>query len=896
MKRAWLVVIAIGCGSSTSQTPEVSRQPPPPPPEVVAPAFDPPRPTLRLPRHFAPTRYTARLAIDPAKPTFEGNIVIDGNLDRRSSVIWLHGKSLDVTSAKASDGTHEITLAVKAEGELLELRPAHPLDAGHWTLDLAYRGKIQDNAPDGAYLSKYGSDRYIVTQFEATAARLVFPCIDEPDRKVPWQLTLDVPKDQVAVSNTLPTGTVALDATHERIAYAITRPLPSYLVAFSVGPYDVISAGTAKSGLALRVLTPRGTTKKAEYLVSSLPRIIDILEEWFAIPFPYPKLDIVVASRMAGAMENAGMITSEASALLFDNPGARDRYNLVSLIGHESAHQWFGDLVTAAWWDDIWLNESFATWMEDKVLLAFDKTWPAEATQHRMQGFGADELLTARKIRQPIEAVGDIQNAFDSITYPKGGTVLRMLEHVIGEAAFRTAIQHYVTSHADGNATADDLFAALDSAGKPLGAMVTGWFDQPGVPEVGMTLSCDGGKAQIALSQTRFLPTQATAPPELWTIPVCVAYEGPKHARAEACTVLAAATGVLELPSCPAWFAPAGDYGYYRARLDAKALETIRDKAWSSLTVDEHVAIYSDAQSFAMRGSLPFGLFGSLTTMLGRSHELREVSAALGDSSEWGGPVPGLPGKVIAAVPLDLVPRARAKARAIAEPLAAKYGLVATATDPLLVAKLRSNVLGAVVWTRSHVLDARAKQLAAHYHDLTPDMMTAALQLAANADPKVVAQLRTDLTKERDTSVRWILLGVLGTVTDPVQHHAMLESLATDPALGPDEFSRIWVTFDGEEQRADVEAYERAHLAEIMKRLPMSENEIFPLAVFAAYPFVSACDPARRDEITTFVTTHFSALPSAARPIKQFLEQMDDCIARKKLLEPTLRAWLTGKP
>src|SRR5664279_713535 len=243
MKCAWLLMIAVACGSPKP----AEVQPPRQVPVAEAPAFDPPRPALRLPRHFTPTRYTARLAIDPAKPTFEGDIVIDGNLDRRSSVIWLHGKSLDVTSAKASDGTREITVAVKAEGELLELRPAHPLEAGHWTLDLAYRGKIQEDAPDGAFLSKYGTDRYVVTQFEAIAARLVFPCIDEPDRKVPWQLTLDVPKDQVAVSNTLPTGTVAIDATHERIAYAITRPLPSYLVAFSVGPYAVIPAGTAKS-------------------------------------------------------------------------------------------------------------------------------------------------------------------------------------------------------------------------------------------------------------------------------------------------------------------------------------------------------------------------------------------------------------------------------------------------------------------------------------------------------------------------------------------------------------------------------------------------------------------------------------------------------------------------
>ena len=511
---------------------------------------------------------------------------------------------------------------------------------------IAYRGQIQQDAADGAFLSKYGSDRYVVTQFEAIAARLVFPCIDEPDRKVPWQLTLDVPKDQVAVSNTLPTGTVRdrCDPRADRVRdHASAAELSRRVQRRSVRRAS--RRATRRAGSRCACSRRAGRRRRSRIWSSSLPRIIDILEDWFAIPFPYPKLDIVVASRMAGAMENAGMITSEASALLFDNPGARDRYNVVSLIGHESAHQWFGDLVTAAWWDDIWLNESFATWMEDKVLLAFDKTWPAEATQHRMQAFGADELLTARKIRQPIETVGDIQNAFDAITYPKGGTVLRMIEHVIGEAAFRTAIQHYVTNHADGNATAADLFAALDTAGKPLGAMVTGWFDQPGLPEVGMTLSCDGGKAKVALDQTRFVPTPSAAQKQLWTIPVCVAYEGPKHARAEACTMLDAAEGELELPACPAWFAPAGDYGYYRARLEPKALETIRDKAWAQLTVDEHVAIYNDTFSFAMRGSLPFALYGSLTTVLGRSHELREVSAALGDFIESGGPAQGIPGK-----------------------------------------------------------------------------------------------------------------------------------------------------------------------------------------------------------------------------------------------------------
>ncbi|MEO6772728.1 MAG: M1 family metallopeptidase [Kofleriaceae bacterium] len=899
MKHGWWVVVAIGCGSSSSQPPAASLPGVAPSPPAEVAAFDPPAPALRLPRNFTPTRYTARLAIDPAKPTFEGAIAIEGNLDRRSAVIWLDGKHLTISSAKASDGTHEVPLAVKMEGDLLELRPAHALVAGRWTLAIAYRGEIQVASPEGAFLSKYGTDAYVATQFEAIAARLVFPCIDEPDRKTPWQLTLDVPKGLVAVSNTMPTGTVALDPTHERIAFAVTRPLPSYLVAFGVGPFEVLDAGKAKNGLALRVITPRGTAKKVAFLVSAMPKIVDALEAWFKIPFPYPKLDVLVAALEPSAMENAGLIITSPKFVWFDNPGPRERYECVSVIGHETAHQWFGDLVTAAWWDDIWLNESFATWTEDKVLAAFDPSWPLEAFEHRQEGFAADELVSSRKIRQPIEAVGDISNAFDGVTYPKGSTVLRMIEHHLGEAAFQTAIQHYLTVHADGNATAADLFAALDGVGKPLGRLVSGWFDQPGVPEVAMTLTCDGkgpgnDKARIALSQNRYLPTGG-ASSEQWTIPVCVAYEGAKHARVDQCTVLAAAQGELALPVCPAWFAPAGDYGYYRAKLDAKALEAIRDRAWHSLTREEHLSIYSDAYAFVVQGSLPLPIWTSLTTVLGRSRDALELAASLGDMWSFGGGVPGYPPALLQAVPRDLLPAARAKVRAIAEPLARRYGLAPVATDTVVTANLRSDVLGAIAASHSHVLDAQAKQLVARYHELSIDTMTAVLDIAANADAKIAAALRADVDAEVDPVVRATILGVLEKLRDPDRYRAMLASLATDPALTIDDYAPIWYTWADEEDRAVLEAYEREHLDEIEKRLPSSETAIFPVGMLPAFSITAACDPARRDEIATYVTAHFASLPAALRPVEQSIERMDHCIARKKLLEPALRLWLAGK-
>jgi alanyl aminopeptidase len=650
MQRAWLVAIAIGCGSS--HMPErglrVQRKP-----DVAA--FDPGVPELRLPRHFLPTRYIARLAIDPAKPTFDGAISIEGALDRRSAAIWLHGEHLDIASAKASDGAREVTLAVTPHGDMLELRPATPLDAGTWTLALAYRGTIVTNSLEGAYVSKVGDDPYVITQFEAIAARLVFPCFDEPDFKVPWQLTLDVPKGQVAVSNTPPTGSIAIDATHERIAFAETRPLPSYLVAFAVGPFEIIDAGKTSSGVPLRVITPRGTKPQAAFLASAVPQVVDTLETWFQIPYPYPKLDYVVAPHLDGAMENAGMITGEASALLVEKPTPAEKRQIVSLCGHETAHQWFGDLVTAAWWDDIWLNESFATWLEDKVVAAFDKTWPTEVDEHRSGAFRADALLSARKIRQPIATSADIHNVFDGITYPKGATVLRMLEHQLGETAFQTAIQHYLGAHTDGNATAADLFGALDEvAGKPLGVLATGWFDQGGVPEVAMDLTCDGsGRSRLALAQQRYLPHATQPSDQLWSIPVCIAFEGPNRARLEQCTVLATAQAELELPSCPYWFAPAGDYGYFHAKLDEKALEGLRDHGWDKLTHDERIAIYRDVSMYASNGAVSLTLWWSLAHKLASDRDDHELSVGI-----------GLPSAIATAIPPDLWPAARAKLRA----------------------------------------------------------------------------------------------------------------------------------------------------------------------------------------------------------------------------------------
>ncbi len=884
MWRAFLLVVVVGCGSAKLPDHQVVV-----PPVVLA---EEPMPVLRLGRNFTPLRYTARLALDPAKTMFDGEIEIEGTLDETAPVIWMHGKDLVIATAKATDGAHEVALRVTPKGDLLEVRAARPLDPGRWTLHLTYRGAVAQDGYDGAFMTKYANEGYIASQFEATAARTVFPCFDEPDRKAEWQLTLDVPKGLVATSNTLPTDTRDLDATHERVHFAATRAISSYLVAFAVGPFDVIDAGHTKSGIPLRVVTPRGTGKKVAYLVSALPKIVTSLETWFGSPFPYPKLDIVVVPTMAGAMENVAMITTDAKVVMFDRPDPRDLYLLVSTIGHETAHQWFGDLVTAKWWDDIWLNESFASWIEDKVLLAFDPSWPTEAIGYRQRAFHADELISARKIHQPIVTSADIQNAFDDITYPKGATVLRMIEHQLGDTAFQTAIQRYIAAHADGSATAADLFAALETA-------ATGWFEQAGVPQVAMELTCDSvGKARLALSQTRYLPDledPMVQGDQMWPIPVCVAFDGAKHERLEQCTVLSTAEAELELPVCPTWFAPATDYGYYHAKLEPRALEAVRDHGWSQLTPDEHISIYDDAATFARGNGPSLALLGSLAQKLAKGTKL-EVTVALGDLTASGQlDATGMPRDIAIAIPADLLAMARTKMRALVEPIAKTYGLAARPNEDQATAILRAALLKAVIWTHSTVLDAEAKRLVPRARELPAEEMWVVLALASNSDPRLLDTIRTDLAQEHDPVMRGGLIEALTAVRDPKLHHAMLEALLAEPSLTADELAGVWTMHFDQDARADSEAFLREHFAEVMKRLPRAET-VFSLPLSTIDTFTEACDPDRRDEIAAYVTKNYGPLPASARPIAQAIEAMDNCIARKKVLEPSLHAWLTSRP
>ena len=583
---------------------------------LLSAAVAPPQPpALRLPPDVAPIRYALELSLDPAQDDFSGVVTIALLVKRPTAIVWLNAHHLKVASATLEQGGVRRAATVVEGGEhFVGFAVDDPLAPGEARLIVAYTGEVNRKAGAGIFLSRRGEDRYLFTQFEPIDARAAFPCFDEPGYKVPWRLTLRVPSAQTAVSNT-PVQSQSIERGTKRVVFHETPPLPSYLVAFAVGPLEFVDGGTAcRRKVPVRIVVPRRDAPRARYAAEVTAEILTRLEDYFDIPYPYEKADqVAVPLSFGGAMENAGLVTYDSELILAppqgeDTPQRQRAY--ASVAAHELAHQWFGDLVTMAWWNDTWLNESFATFMEQKLVADWKPEWSTrmEDQASRTYALWFDRLATVRRIDQPVESTTDIANAFDGITYQKGAAVLTMFERFVGEEAFRRTVRAHLTAHALGNATAQDFIDALGATGgAPVSASFRSFLQQPGAPLVHMSLTCDGQAARVGMVQERFQPVgSAASGGETWTVPVCVAWEAGGGRRTQ-CTTLAPKTGTLalETPGCPAWFlGNAGESGYYYTGYDSHALAALVANR-ARLSLAEQAGLLGELDNLARAGRLP---------------------------------------------------------------------------------------------------------------------------------------------------------------------------------------------------------------------------------------------------------------------------------------------------
>lgn len=606
-------------------------------------------PALRLPAWAVPLAYRLDLRIDPADTKhFSGHAEITVELKRASDALWLNGQGLTVDKAvvTTADG-HPLPASyvpVRPEDGVARLDFGRVLAAQRLVVDIDYGAAYVGNSETGAFLIEQDGRRYVVTETEPQGARRVFPGFDEPGFKTPYTVSLTVPHDMVALANTRQTGESSHSPGWKTLTFATTKPLPSYLVAFAVGPWALSTPvqlppdAERPTAIPLRAVTYAGQLASMQRVMKETPGIVQALEAYYGAAYPWDKLDLI---DIDGGMENPGLVQLGDLGSAADDAPTRALQGAFELAAHELAHQWSGDLVTMAWWNDLWLNESLAVWMQYKLSLQLHPDYRADLARVRdaQRAMAEDSLSSARRVRQAIKGAGDIANAFDGVSYGKGAAVLGMFESYLGKPVFQQGMRQYMHQHAFGSAAAADLVNALVAAahgGDVLRRALYSFLDQPGLPYVRVSLVREGSGLALRMEQDRYRPLGAApGTPARWGVPVCVRYASGGTTRRR-CQLLTDAAGSMTLPGADAdsWVMPNDDArGYYRfgmASADWRRLAANVD----ALSEAERLA-YADAvaASFQHGDSDAGDVLAALKPLARMDGE--DLAAAVLDQVDW---------------------------------------------------------------------------------------------------------------------------------------------------------------------------------------------------------------------------------------------------------------------
>ena len=868
--------------------------------EVQPPSTAPPVPGLRLPRDVVPLAYAPRLVVDPAVATFAGTIDIDVRVERPTDVVWLNAKDITLRDAKAQVGGAQAepirATRIGGSDEVMGLRFERPLPAGGARIALDYTAKVQDLSAIGVFRQQEAGRWYVLTQFEPMDARRAFPCFDEPDMKAPWALTLVVPRGARAFAN-MPVERESEnpDGTKE-VRFARTPPLPSYLVAFAVGEFDVRDAGRAgRNATPISIVVPKGRAEEAAYAAAHTGAILAATEHFFGQPYPFPKLDLIAYPRstFGGAMENPGLVTYTARLLLARpdeiSPSFEQRF--VGVTAHEIAHMWFGDYVTMAWWNDLWLNESFASWLGSKVVQELRPDWPRHAWRLRQRAYAIenDRLASARRIRQPITDGGEVRAAFDPITYAKGETILAMFEQWLGPERFRDGVRSYMAKHAWGNATAEDFFGALAATDDAIVPSFRDFVERAGAPLLSVSLDCSGAP-RLLLAQARFAAAGApAAAAERWVFPACFEY-GDAAAGRETCTLVRDAQQSVPLATaaCPRWvIANRSGRGYYLPRL-SPALYSALPNAAKVLSDADYEPLLADADLLARSGLLGYGEALSLSARHADSRSLLLATRAYA--------IPGnLPPELVA--PANAAKYA-AWLRKHYGPRAHHLGWLPRKSDTPLTPRLRESALPLVAVDGADPALAReARRLARRWLDdreaVPPQVRRMVLETAARTagkdGPALFEGLAAVARTTKDANERDDVLNALAQFGDPALGRRAL-ALVFDPAIeARDGAQVVRAAMEYAPTRPAALDWLDANFDRFGSRLPREQWSA--LARWAG----GACTPAERERFVAVLGPRLAAADAGARAYRQSLERIDLCVALRDAQAAPLNAFLAAQ-
>jgi len=786
----------------------------------------PPVPNLRLGNDVHPTAYSAELVVVPERSNFTGQITIELVLAQRSSFFWLHGHGLTVTNAFLEQYGRKIPAQpVMGSEEFLGFELQQPASAGKASLFVSYSGSMSDKDFSGLFRRQEDGQWYAATQMEATWARRVFPCFDEPAFKVPWRLALHVKKEHTALGNAPVASEIDEPGGMKCVRFAQTRPLPSYLVAVAVGPFEAVDLGrVGRNKTPVRLFTPKGRTNEATFAAQAIPELLRRLEAYYDIPYPYEKLDHVAVPQFPEAMENAGLIV-HGDFILLAPPGRETigfKRGCADVCTHEMAHQWFGDLVTMAWWDDIWLNEAFATWITPKIVDSWKPEWRTSLDQlgGTFGAAGVDSLVNARCIRQPIKSPPDIDNAFDGITYNKGAAVLGMFESSIGQETFRKAIRAYLKRHAWKNATTADFLKSLDQgAGRDVASAFSTFLNQPGIPLVSAeSQGSSNGCSTAFLSQKRYLPVGSTGDTaRTWSIPLNLRYESGGHEARFGLSLdkQQASVSLKVEPTGLGWLLLNDRAaGYYVTACRGELLTNLLKAGSQKLSAAERMSITHDMSAAVKSADIPLGEALSLQPRLLLDPERRVVEMAAGFMNQR------------ERVPLELKPNYLRYIRKSLEPLIADISWQSSRqeSDDQRLQRLALLSLAANAGEDSRLI-ADAKRLAIAWLEdrkaVPPDEASRVLGIAGRyADSALFAKLMAEFKKAKDPSDRERLVSALASCKDTVLAQKSLEALVAREFQSVDSMMLLFGLSSHIETRALTYDYLKQHYDAVVAALP----------------------------------------------------------------------------
>jgi aminopeptidase N len=848
--------------------------------------------TTQLPTNARPVHYTVSLTPDAAKLSFKALAAIELDILKPSNSITLNSADLAfqiVTLRSGSTKPIRAKVKVNANAQTAAFTFPSVLKLGRYTLDISYSGKISQQ-PSGLFAldhkdPKGVSKRSLFTQFEAADARRFLPSWDEPNYKATFDLKAVVSANQMAVSNMPVVSRRELGGGKAEVAFQRSPKMSTYLLFFGLGEFDriITKVGPTEVG----IVTSRGNADKGQYALDASAKIVAFFNDYFGIPYPLPKLDNVGGpgqSDFFSAMENWGAIFTFDHSLLVDPKitSTMDKQYVFATATHEIAHQWFGNLVTMAWWDDLWLNEGFASWLEAKTTAHFNPDWQRELLNmdQRQGAMSLDAYATTHPVVQPIKTVDQTEQAFDAITYIKGSSVIAMLENFAGETTWRDGVRAYMKKHAYGNTQTDDLWAAVEAAGaKGLVQIAHDFTKQPGVPLVKVSSAkCVAGQTDVALEQGEFSRDQkarADAKPLRWNIPIIARTLGNEPQR----IVISGGKATVSVPGCGPLVVNAGQTGYYRV-LYAPDMVAPLQKTFTQLAPVDQLGLLYDGLQLSYSDYQPMSIALDLLSAASSSANPKVLESAAatyvtlherftGDNATQG--------------------RIAALASERFWPSLKQLGFKPVDGEPVLSANLRSKLIEVLGNMGNEHVTAEARRLFAML-STDPTALDGSLKttwlnvIASNADRQTWNALRLMGKNGEDQLVQSKLYSLLGAAKDKALVQDAL-TLALTPEPGATTSASI-VSEAAANHPDQVVDFVLAHIEQIDALVGPSSRSTYVAGLARG-----SRDPAMLQKLETYAKTRLT--PDSRKPVDGAIAAIQTRLSTEPKIKAGITEWLT---